>query len=435
MIKYFNLICVFTTLSICAFSSKISYDLGELTQIALKENPSIKASKLGLEQSRQGEFQVGQLPNPTFRYTYFGENVETKVGPQEQKFSLEQKIPWLSKLSNQKEHARVNILMADAEVHKSLTMTLLKVRLTWADIQYLNLTQKSKLKTLNLYHDWLEKLKVDFEVSKIPYSRILKMENQIFSLKEELESLERNLKNKYSLLKSILNLPQNQELKLEDSSPLLQLSQLQGMGLLNQAGHHNHKLMMSRNNSSFWKTKKALDQSEFYPDLSIGLSYIQTGDSNTPGNIESGKDPWAIHLGMTIPIYFNQTKAKIREAQLGEQKAKMQLLSAKNHFQSTLIQLLNELRAAKAKQVLYETQILPNLAQSIQIQTTDLTSGKASFLELLSDYQMQLEFELKNNLSIQKQFKVKSKVLWLIGDTNPTFSFPFKTSFPQDNKL
>ena len=42
--------------------------------------------------------QVQSLPDPRFTYTYFVEQVETRVGPQRQKFALAQTFPWLSKL-------------------------------------------------------------------------------------------------------------------------------------------------------------------------------------------------------------------------------------------------------------------------------------------------------------------------------------------------
>ena len=42
---------------------------------------------------------AGALPDPELTYGYFLESVETRVGPQNQKFGLSQKIPWPARLA------------------------------------------------------------------------------------------------------------------------------------------------------------------------------------------------------------------------------------------------------------------------------------------------------------------------------------------------
>ena len=41
--------------------------------------------------------QAKSLPDPRFNYTYYIEEVETRVGPQQQKFGLAQRFPWFGK--------------------------------------------------------------------------------------------------------------------------------------------------------------------------------------------------------------------------------------------------------------------------------------------------------------------------------------------------
>ena len=45
----------------------------------------------------------GSLPDPKFFYTYFIENVETRVGPQIQRFGIQQAVPWFGTLGARKD--------------------------------------------------------------------------------------------------------------------------------------------------------------------------------------------------------------------------------------------------------------------------------------------------------------------------------------------
>ncbi|MDB9744027.1 TolC family protein [Fibrobacterales bacterium] len=437
MIKYLNQLVI----SICWIGSIGSTDLNNLlwakthelnlqalTELALQENPLIKASKVSLEISKQKETQVGILPNPTFKYTYFGESVETRVGPQEQKFSLEQRLPWPSKLSNQNKVAIAKSAIADAEIHKKSTSTVLKVRLLWADIQHLKLAQNTTLESISLLKIWLSQLQTSFESSQTPYHRLLKMQNQISQIENDFKQRARSIQNKLASLKAELNIPSQDSLKTDSPKALTSLSLSEGQLDINSATHHNHAVMMARNDKALWQIQKSLNQSEYFPDFSIGFSYIQTGEANSPLVKDSGKDPWSVNLGLSLPIFFSQTKARQKESELGRSRAQINMNSALNTFQNLKTQFMNDLHTEQENQILYQTQILPNLSKSISLQTSMLSTGKINFLELLDAYQMKLEYELKVQSTIKNQFKNKAKLLWLTGDIHPQFNFQFNTS-------
>ena len=68
--------------------------LSLLIKEALEKNPEIQTAYNRWMASLYRVPQVSSLPNSTFRYTYFGANVETKLGPQEHKYGFSQMIPF-----------------------------------------------------------------------------------------------------------------------------------------------------------------------------------------------------------------------------------------------------------------------------------------------------------------------------------------------------
>ena len=72
--------------------------LNEYQQQAVENNPSVKAAFKQFEADMTRVQQVNSLPDPTLSFGYFISPVETRVGPQQARFSLTQMFPWFGTL-------------------------------------------------------------------------------------------------------------------------------------------------------------------------------------------------------------------------------------------------------------------------------------------------------------------------------------------------
>ena len=78
-----------------------SQSLSNYQQIALENNPELRAHYALFEAALQRIPQVNTLPDPTFSFGYFMIPVETRVGPQKAKLALSQMFPWFGTLKVQ----------------------------------------------------------------------------------------------------------------------------------------------------------------------------------------------------------------------------------------------------------------------------------------------------------------------------------------------
>jgi len=89
------------------------HKLGDYLRYASLNNAELRAKfeqwKAALEQIPQ----AGALSDPKFTYGYFIEEVETRVGPQKQKFGIMQVFPWFGKIQ-----ARTDVAAAKAQAAK-----------------------------------------------------------------------------------------------------------------------------------------------------------------------------------------------------------------------------------------------------------------------------------------------------------------------------
>ena len=91
--------------------------LEDYFQIAAENNPGLLAKYKNFEAAMQRVAQVSSLPDPNLSFGYFISPVETRVGPQQARFSLTQMFPWFGTLSAQENAAS---LLAEAKYQEFL---------------------------------------------------------------------------------------------------------------------------------------------------------------------------------------------------------------------------------------------------------------------------------------------------------------------------
>ena len=109
-IKYIIVLLIsFSTLGINAQDN-----LNEYLVLAAKNNPELKSKFNQYLASLERVPQVKALPDPQLAFGYFIQPVETRVGPQQIKFSASQMFPWFG-LLKAKENEFIQLVKANFE--------------------------------------------------------------------------------------------------------------------------------------------------------------------------------------------------------------------------------------------------------------------------------------------------------------------------------
>ncbi len=92
-----------------------SIGLYDLLQFAALRNPAVEAAFNRWKAAAERIPQAGALPDPRFTFGHFFESVETRVGPQNQRFGLSQAFPWFGTLGLKSDVATQNALIAEQQ--------------------------------------------------------------------------------------------------------------------------------------------------------------------------------------------------------------------------------------------------------------------------------------------------------------------------------
>ena len=139
------LFSLFLTASFPASQPRQSPEKGEVTEKsrlqellakAALDNPGLKAAFEQWQAALQRVHQVRALPNPQLTFAYFIQEIETRVGPQQQKIGLMQMFPWFGKLKL-KGNAAIEAANAEKQRYETVKLTLFyRVKEVYYDYYY-----------------------------------------------------------------------------------------------------------------------------------------------------------------------------------------------------------------------------------------------------------------------------------------------------------
>ncbi|MDA3874371.1 MAG: TolC family protein [Kiritimatiellae bacterium] len=86
---------------------------------AMRHHPGLEASWTKSQAAQERVGQAGTLPDPQVGVTRFGESVQTRTGPQETVFSLNQSFPWFGTLNRRTDVARAEARAAELAVQSA----------------------------------------------------------------------------------------------------------------------------------------------------------------------------------------------------------------------------------------------------------------------------------------------------------------------------
>jgi len=133
---------------------------------------------------------------------------------------------------------------------------------------------------------------------------------------------------------------------------------------------------------------------EFYPDVTLGVVYVQTGPARMAGVADSGKDPVMAGFSINIPLWREKNRAGVREAESRYNATRLECQDRANLLTTDLAVALFIFQDAHRNISLYRDDLLPKADQHLKVIQRSFKIGKSDFLSLLDAERILLEFQL-----------------------------------------
>jgi outer membrane protein TolC len=348
---------------------------------AMKNSPELEAL---FERWQAGIHRISsarRLPDPVVSYAYFIRSVETRVGPQRHRLSLKQSFPWPTKLSAganamsseamalEKRFDARAIAIASAVEEKYWTIWGLKAerQIHEEHIEILKgLSKSAEALLMTGRIDLADQQQIDLNTARV--------EDLVHAIDEKVASAE-------AALKGLIGAPQSMATPVTSSPQRTDIS-IDEKRLAEDVKAHPYLQSFERLAESETYAAKRERASRF-PSFTLGLDWIETGDTAMPNVEESGKDAVLIGVGLSMPVWQSNYSETISAYEAESRAYRADKAAAKDKAEALFYAVLSDLRDAKRRIDLYRNTLIPQAESVYESVVGTYVSGKGTIASLL----------------------------------------------------
>ena len=361
---------------------------------ALAKNPELRAAQLQWEAMREKPAIAGSLPDPMVTYGYFFQNVETRVGAQNQKVTLSQKIPFPGKLSDARRRASKEALVAMWEYQRRIRDVILRTRMFYYDLYRIDRSAAILREQAGLIENITRTSQQTFEAGKAELQDVLKSKLARDDIKSRLLTLDQQRAGVVARLNALRARPPKAPLPAiaKVSLPALPPES----SLYSIATRYRQELQQAGVAIERDEIALALARKERLPDFTFGVDYTQVNENifAMPSPPDNSQDAVFGFVSINLPIWFGRLNAQ-------ERMARKNLEASRETAANVLLQTQADVRDAwfqaqtyTDQVALYRISLIPQAEDTYKASEAGYSAAKVSLIELLDSERSLLAAQL-----------------------------------------
>ena len=371
--------------------------IGWVIDEALRANPELQSAKLRWDAASERILQEKALDDPVVGFTYFGEQVQTRIGEKQAGVMASQKIPFYGKLRLKGEIAR-NEAKASGGRYRTLERVIVAkgksafYELYWAD-KSIGINKENR----DLLRGFVKIAEIKYATGKATQQDVLKAQVELSKIVNELITLEQLKETAIARINALLNRHPDARLGAPEEVDIAKLT-VSLEELYERAKEVSPDLSILKYKIERDKAAYKLAKKQYYPDFTFGLNYTFINDMPSTvmsSPIGEGRDSYTGTLSMNVPIFQKRKHdAGVREANA---KLKSSKLAYKNRENMTLFEVKDfhfKVQTAERLVNLYRNSIIPQAKQSLKAAESGYQAGQVDFLNLIDSQRVLLDFNL-----------------------------------------
>lgn len=389
-------------------------ELPSLIQVAVERNPKVSAAKARWQATIEQYPQVTALPDPMFMYGYFLRSVETRVGPQRHRVSFSQAFPYPGTLDAAGEVVKKAIEIERVKHEQVIRDLIVQLKLSYHELAYLQRAVEVTRQNHELVASIFTIATARYAEGKVALNDVLKAQSQLAQLEYDLVLLEELHRVEHANIRGILSVPSTTPLgaTIPVAYELLDvtLADVEKQALAKRQELRIAELTVEKATEGL-----ALAELQTKPMLKFDLMTIETGNAlmlDAPG---SGKNPFSIGVGVTIPWSSLKNSSKVREAQQNREVVTAKKYSLEDETKVALRKIYFRLENARRLIELYETTLIPQAGAAVEAAETWHQEGPKSITGFLETQSVWLNFNLARLRAITDYQQNVARLEQLVG--------------------
>ncbi len=388
---------VLLSLALLITTSLHAEPLDRLVREVLRKNPALTAARYKWEALRERPKIAGSLPDPMLSYGYFFDNVETRVGAQNQKVGASQKIPFPGKLSLASKKAGQEAVIAAWEYQTLARELILRTKTAYYDLYQVDRSRDILNSELSLLGTVTKTSQARYEAGKTGQPDVLRAQLTTSDIQKRLLDLSQQREVALARLNALRSEPQNTrfEMASELTTPSLpdrpraMAVALQYRQELQQAG-----IAIDRDRIGL-----SLARMDRLPDFTFGVDYTQVNRNIFSDPPDNGHDAVVASVSVNVPIWFGKLNAEEREARKRLEQSRATASDMRNSVQADVQSAWFRAQLSRDQLLLYRQTLVPQAEQSFEATRAGYESAKSNFIDLLDSERALLALRLGEVMS------------------------------------
>jgi len=157
----------------------------------------------------------------------------------------------------------------------------------------------------------------------------------------------------------------------------------------------NPQLQAKRFEMESARSRIELAKKRFYPDLGVGIDWIQTDEVSAAGMRDSGKDPVILMFSMNLPLWRKSYGARELQARARARQVANEKDDIENSLVAQVERVLYDVEDSERKLTLYGDVLVPKAEELLGASETAYMAGTVDFLGLIDAERTWLRFQLQ----------------------------------------
>jgi outer membrane protein TolC len=211
---------IFLLMANLCFAQIENNHLNQLITALLKHNPQINTAREKYQAAEHKVKFIKKLPNPIFQYGYFFENIETRVGPQQHKFGLFQKIPFPGKLATKAEIQARQVDILEQKYKQTKLQVIKQLKYAYYDIFYIDKAIENTQEEKSILESIESIARKKYESNLIRQQDVIRTHVALSNLTAKLLSLKQKRESLLTRLNTLVSTPDKISIsKVQDIIP------------------------------------------------------------------------------------------------------------------------------------------------------------------------------------------------------------------------
>lgn len=368
--------------------------LTDLIEHAYAHNPSIQQAREAWRATVEQYRIATGYPDPQLMVTWYPEPIETRLGPQDWNALISQQIPFPGKLSTAGELVASDARIARLKLDKTVKETLTAVQESYYELWYIRQARRVTEHNTRLLNHLRRIAETAHADNRATLTDMVKAQSQTGQLQYDTLLLEELEQTEMVRLNGLLD--RAPESAVGDlAAPILRpitadLTTIYGLAEANQ-----EDILMAQVGVEKGDTQVSLARFQNLPDFKVGLFYAAIGEPDVPVRPpDGGRDALGIQAGISIPLWMGKNNSRVAKAMAEKSRARAEKEVRVNDVQTRIRTLFFKARNAERIVALYETDLVPQAARSMEIAEVWYREGESSFSDFIETQSVWYNFQL-----------------------------------------